>query len=63
MTSQMLAYRFPAGTDHRTREVPKKGDVVTKAGERWVVVEVAENDDSPCVVTPKAFEPAGSSGT
>ena len=63
MSPDMLVYRFPTGTEYRTGDVPKEGDVVTNAGERWVVVDVTENGESPCVVTLKAFEPAGSSGT
>ena len=64
MSPDMLAYRFPTGTEYRTGEVPKEGDVVTNGGERWLVVEVTESEvSSPCVVTLKAFDPAESSGT
>ena len=63
MSSEMLAYRFPTGTEYRMGEVPKRGDVLSDDGARWVVVDVTRNEGSPCVVTLKALEPVGSSGT
>ncbi len=61
MATPMLAYRFPTGTEYRTGEAPKRGDVITNAGGRWVVVDVTQDEDSYCVVTLKALEPAESS--
>ena len=64
MSSDVVAFRFPEGTQFRTStEPPRVGDVLRDAGRAWVVVAVGADDhgQTSVVLQPvPAQEPADS---
>jgi hypothetical protein len=50
--TQLVTYRFPPNTEFRvTERPPKVGDVVTRGGGEWRVVEVSTERDGHVSVT------------
>jgi hypothetical protein len=56
MATSVIAYRFPHGTEFRTTDAPKVGDVLGHDGREWVVVEVS-TDGEDVSVTLRPVEP------
>ena len=60
LTTPLIAFRFPSGTEFRTTDAPEVGDVLTNDGQEWVVVEVTTDGENLSVVlhpVEKAAEP------
>jgi hypothetical protein len=50
--TQLVTYRFPPNTEfHVTERPPKVGDVLTRGGDEWKVVEVSTERDGHVSVT------------
>ena len=50
LTTPLIAFRFPSGTEFRTTDAPEVGDVLTNDGQEWVVVEVTTDGENLSVV-------------